>query len=317
MDSIRPQNRFMAALLGYPLLAAFSLFGVGFWLATRLHAPLEQMQNSRLNSDDPLTALLGEGRKLFANHFYVKADVYFHSGFYPTIFDNRESHQTPHLAEDAGVTRSKNSGDEDTFLGQPSDWIDAHSRRHFPTRHTHLGEDAPGELSGGSEREIMPWLKLSSKLDPNLIESYTVAAYWLRRIGKAAEAECFLRDGLRANPGCAEIIFELGRCRFDGKDAGRARNLWELAWRRWNEQESSKPAEERNHFLASQILLSLAVLESREGNRDRCLHWLEILLPLKPNPDDIRKRIAEVKFGLPLTAADPQPAPAAAPASKP
>ena len=55
----------------------------------------------------------------------------------------------------------------------------------------------------------------------------------------------------------------------------------------------------------------------REGHRDRCLHWLETLAPLKPNPAEILKRIAEVKAGLPLSATDTDPAPAEAPASKP
>ncbi len=56
-------------------------------------------QNRRVS----LNVLMGDSRRMFANHFFVKADAYFHSGFYPTVFDNREAFQTPHMAEDSGT----------------------------------------------------------------------------------------------------------------------------------------------------------------------------------------------------------------------
>lgn len=294
-------RRLLELAFAHPTALAVALFGLCFCLATRLQLQHESLQERRRAPDDLLSGFIGEGRKLFANHFYVKADVYFHSGFYPSIFDNRQSHQTPHLAEDAGVTQSKNTGNEDTFLGPPSNWIDAHGRKHFPARHTHLGDqDAPGELKEGREREILPWLKLASTLDPNKVETYTVAAYWLRHMGHPAEAEKFLRDGLRENPQSVEIIYELGRCRFEANDPERARNLWEFAWRCWQQQESAKTAEEQNRFLAGRVLLYLAWLESRAGHRDRCLYWLETLLPVAGQPQNIQQRIADVKAGRPF-----------------
>jgi hypothetical protein len=277
------------------------MFAAAFILATQIHPAMTEFQSRKPDSGDPLASILGDGRKLFANHFYVKADVYFHSGYYPTIFDNRESHQTAHMAEDAGVAEGRNTGDEEHFLGKPSDWIDAHSRKHFPSVHTHLGEDSPDGRKN-AEREILPWLKFSAKLDPNKIETYTVAAYWLRRTGAELEAEAFLREGLRANPDSVEILFELGRCRWDAKDIERARNLWALAWRRWQQQELPKPVEAQNRFIAAAILMNLARLEHAAGDINQCVRCLETLLPLKQNPDEIRKRIADVKAGLPLTA---------------
>ncbi len=289
-------QRITTRVAARPGFLVAALFSTAFALATMVDPGHAAFRTRNPRNDDLLSGLLGDGRKIFANHFYVKADAYFHSGFYPTIFDNQQSHQTPHMAEDAGLSEGKNTGDEERFLGDVANWIDGHGRKHFPSVHTHLGEDGPGSHKN-VEREILPWLKFSSKLDPNKIETYTVAAYWLRRTGADTEAEQFLREGLRLNPDSPEILFELGRCRFDGNDPGRARNLWELAWRRWQEQEAGKPAEERNHFLATQILMNLAQLESREGRRDRCLEVLHTLLPLKPDPTEIRKRIAEVKAG--------------------
>ena len=37
---------------------------------------------------------MGDSRRLFANQFFVEADVYFHSGYYPTIFDTPEAERT-------------------------------------------------------------------------------------------------------------------------------------------------------------------------------------------------------------------------------
>ena len=42
-------------------------------------------------SDNVFKLLLGEGRRLFANEMFVMADVYFHSGYYPSIFDRQET----------------------------------------------------------------------------------------------------------------------------------------------------------------------------------------------------------------------------------
>src|SRR6266478_4836489 len=89
-----------------------------------------------------------------------------------------------------------NQVDKSTFLCKPRDWIDAFSRKFFPSVHTHLDEGGPqghsasaGDLGQGAEvREILPWLRLSADLDPNRVETYTVTAYWLRRrMGKVAE----------------------------------------------------------------------------------------------------------------------------------
>ena len=43
---------------------------------------------------NPVRLAIGDGQKIFAGHFYRKADVYFHSGIYPSIFDNNESFKT-------------------------------------------------------------------------------------------------------------------------------------------------------------------------------------------------------------------------------
>jgi hypothetical protein len=217
-------------------LLFIALLVLCFGLAADLEPQFQSMRLSRA-SGDIFKILLGDSRVLFANHFYVKADEYYHSGYYPTIFDNRDAFETPHMAADTGAVNSKNHGPEAGFLGPPRDWIDAFGRHFFPDRHTHLDEGGPdGDLSSSDNvREILPWLKLSADLDPDNVQTFTVTAYWLRvRMHKVAEADAFLHEGLRHNPDSYDILFELGRLYDeDYHDTDRARNVWKQAVRKW------------------------------------------------------------------------------------
>ena len=196
--------------------------------------------------------MIGDGQKLFAGSFYREADVYYHSGYYPTIFDNRAAFETAHMAEDTGAVASHNQGDEAGFMGPPLDIIDAFNRHFTPNRHTHLDEGGPtDDLSKSQEvREILPWLKISSELDPENVQTYIVTAYWLRtRMDKVAEGEQVLREGLRHNPDNPQLLYELGRVYFENyHDLQRARNIWEAALRNWQEQMAGKPDSEKFRF---------------------------------------------------------------------
>ncbi|MDB6108561.1 MAG: hypothetical protein JWR69_311 [Pedosphaera sp.] len=287
-------------------LVILLLLVVAFSMATWLDPQLQARQQSR--ATDVLSVLMGDSRRIFAYHFFVKADAYFHSGFYPTIFDNRQSFQTPHMAEDAGALKGRNEGEETAFMGKPRDIIEEFTRHFLPSAHTHLDEPGAhgatttgtdlGEASGGEVREILPWLKLSAELDPNRIETYTVTAYWLRRrMGKVDEAEEFLRDGLKANPGNSALLFELGRIYHeDRKNVERARNLWELGVRRWDEQPA--PKTEQDNFILSGLALYLARLEESQGNLPAAFGWLERLAPVSPDPHGVEQQILELQQKL-------------------
>ncbi|MCL4176283.1 MAG: tetratricopeptide repeat protein, partial [Verrucomicrobia bacterium] len=182
----------------------------------------------------------------------------------------------------------------------PLDWLDRFGRSFYPTRHVHLGE--------GEEREILPWIRMSAELNPQRVTTYTTAAYWLRRhLGKPDEAEKFLRDGLRANPGNPEILFELGRLYDeDHKDPERARNLYELALRGW-EAARNPEEEEEDLILFRQIVVHLAWLEERQNDLARAIHFWRSLLPKLEDKSAIQQRIDELEARLESPAADPTP----------
>jgi len=278
------------------LLLALLVFSFG--LAADLQPRFQAYENRRHQSNDFFNLLLGDSSKMFANSFFVKADEYYHSGYYPTIFDNNSNFKTPHVAEDTGAVSSHNQGGEDeSFMGAPHDWLDAFGRHFIPNRHTHLDEGGADEDLSSSDnvREILPWLKLSARLDPDNVQTYTVTAFWLRiRMHKDKEAEQVLREGLRNNPQSCEILFELGRLYDESyHDAGRARNVWELAVRYWFQLPPEEQKE--NKLILEQLTTHLGQLEETAGNLPQALNWLQAAQKTSLTPGELQKRIDEVK----------------------
>jgi tetratricopeptide (TPR) repeat protein len=259
-----------------------------FTLATWLGPRFADQDARTARRGNLLALLLGDGRRMFADHFFSKADVYFHGGFYPSIFDATEAPQSKsHLTGGHDEHDAHEHEKAMDFLGPPRDWIERFGRNFFNTRHT--------ELEGSSVHEILPWLQISAELDPERVETYTVAAFWLRKqLGKVKEAEAFLRDGLRANPDSAEILLELGRLYFENvRDTARARNVCELALRKWQQQEPAKS--EPDWLLYREITAYLAHLEEKENNFDRAVYYLEMLKQASPVPAAIQQQIDDLK----------------------
>jgi tetratricopeptide (TPR) repeat protein len=278
------------------LLLALMIFCFG--LAADLAPRFQALESSRRQSNNFFNLLLGGSSRMFANSFFVKADAYYHSGYYPTIFDNNEAFKTPHMAEDTGTVTSHNQGgDEANFMGDSRDWIDAFGRHFIPNRHTHLDEGGPTEDLSTSQnvREILPWLKLSAQLDPENVQTYTVTAFWLRlRMHKDQEAEQVLREGLRNNPQSYEILFELGRLYDESyHDEARARNVWELAVRYW--LKLAPEDQKENKLLFEQISTHLGKLEEDAGNLPQAMNWLQAAQKASATPGDLQKRIDDIK----------------------
>jgi tetratricopeptide (TPR) repeat protein len=277
-------------------LALLLAFVGCFTLATKLAPVFESLQARGGRSGSPLLALVGDSRRLFANQFFVMADVYFHSGYYPTIFDARKKEGPSHLdvTEQEGGDTAKSGRrvleDDEKFMGTPRDWIERFGRNFFPTVHTHL--------QGDTTREILPWLKLSAEMDPHRIDTYVTTSYWLRtRLDKPDEAEQFLREGLRANPDSPEILLELGRVNYYNKKNPRvARNIWELALARWRRQNAA--GENPDPRVQEEILGELVRDDQQSGDLKQLLADLEELEKATPRKATLDIEIQDVKAKL-------------------
>jgi tetratricopeptide (TPR) repeat protein len=261
----------------------------------------------RSESDNVFKLLLGEGRRLFGNEMFVMADAYFHSGYYPSIFDRQESDQdvaTPAYgkADDADST-------SDDFLGPPPDWIAALNRQFVPNKHTHLDSGGPtGHMKAAEVQEILPWLKLATDMNPQFIKAYRVGNYWLRRLHKPAEARDFLYEGLRNNPGNVELLFDLGSLyQEDFHDTDRAGNVWMAALRCWETQGAQAKSNTEAQMAYEGSIMNLAVLEKDRENWPQTIKYLEMVKQVSPNPEAIQKQIDEVKKKMAAPPAAPGP----------
>jgi len=315
------------------LLLLVLLLTINVSFATRLEPWFQSWSGSRTKSDNLIAVALGDSRRLFARHAFTKADVYLHSGYYPSIFDSKEDFDQAHVArEDAKAGHDDEDGND--FLGKPRDWIDRFSRHFFPSQHTHLGDSScddnccsqaregrghdenckhkdhdhsthKGEKGGGEERELLPWIRLAAELDPELPETFVVGSFWLRNsLHKPKEAEQFLREGLQANPGEPSILLELGRIyNEEHKDPVRARNVFELALTQWRQREAGKP--EPYSFLHEQILIQLADIERKQTNITKAIEYFTELKAVSNKKESIQLWIDYLKTNGPAAAASP------------
>ncbi len=278
------------------LLLTLLLAGA-FTLATVLDPRLHQMRPQADEGAGFIATLMGESRRLFANQFFVEADVYFHSGYYPSMFDKQELDLDMNSKEEAESPRAapasgrRHEEEEDGgFLGGPRDWVERFGRHFFPTEHTHL---ANAKVS-----EILPWLRLSADMDPHRIQTYLTASYWLRgTLGQPDEAAQFLHEGLRANPGSYEILLELGYVYdFNKKNPRLARNVLEEALKKWKEQDGAglKPSPKA----CVEILDALVRVDEEQNDLKPLLLDLEALKAVSPNKEAIEKRIQETRAKL-------------------
>jgi len=267
-----------------PYLVLALVLTVCFTLATGIE-PRAGTWSNRAKSNNVFGMLFGDGRRLFANQFFTMAYVYFHSGYYPSVFDSSE-HESAVVTASQGQTENEEEEKKEDFFGKPKDWIDRFGRHFRITQHIHLEH--------GNEREILPWLRLAADMNPQKIETYTVGSFFMRtHLNRLQEAEAFLREGLRNNPNSYEILFELGQLYDENDhDTGRARDVWQLALYKW----SKDPEAVKDNKLAfEQITVHLARLEREAGNWQQAIHWFQAAQKVSPDPNALQQRIDEIK----------------------
>ena len=273
-----------------PILVLLLLVAGCFALATSLEPRVAAWSNQD-SADSVFKVLLGDGRRIFANQAFAEADIYFHSGYYPSVFDQAQAPKdSSHMTAQEGSPEEEEHERQMNFLGLPRDWIDRFGRHFLITEHTHL--------KAGQERELLPWLKLSAELDPQRVEAYTVGAYFLQKhLHKPAEAEEFLREGLRNNPQSYDILYALGRLYLDEyHQPDRARNVWAAALRRWQQQEPAKKKPDLGAL--DQIAVNLSRVEEQLGDLNGAIEHLELAITASPQPEALKQQVAELKRKL-------------------
>ncbi len=309
-----------------PKLILLLLLSVAFTFGTMAHLRSVSRADALRPDEGAFKKLLGDGRSLFAGQFVAMADVYFHSGLYPSIFDRREmkapkavtaeanqdladghhdhehdehgncigaSAHEGHEHDEHGNCQHGTAEDEHAKAMTPAaaqNWLEAFIRKFRITEHTHL--------SDGDEREIMPWLKMAIELDPQATDTYITAAYWLRKkLDRVDQAEKVLREGIRNNPTSHELLFEMGLLYKENRgDVERARNIWRYALECWGNQSEAERKEHPED--CSKIAANLAKLEREAGNLPLAIKFLELAKVFSPAPEGIQSQIDEIRAAL-------------------
>jgi tetratricopeptide (TPR) repeat protein len=311
-----------------PKLVFALLMALAYTLGTMTHLRAVGRTDGSQPDEGAFKKLLGDGRRLFAGQFVEMADVYFHSGRYPSIFDRAATAKSPkaitsavgeapeidehadhehaangncihneshegHKHDEHGNCEHDDSEDEHVKAMTPptsQNWLESFIRRFRITEHTHLAQ--------GNEREIMPWLKIAIELDPQAVDTYTTAAYWLRtKLDRAEQAEKVLREGIRNNPTNFELLYEMGRLYKDNQhNLDRARNIWRYALKCWQEQ--SDEAQETSRVFCSRIASSLGELEKETGNLPQAIKYFELAKLYSPQPEGPQRQIDELRAKL-------------------
>ena len=206
--------------------------------------------------------LLGDTRIAIGSQFYTQADVYFHRG-------------VPHEHESA-------------FREDPFQRIHAQVS---PRQHTHL--------SGESDiREIMPWLDLATRADPQNLDGYLVAAFWLaseaKRPGLALE---ILNRAQRNIPYAYEVQLAKGRLHLHTGDHGLAQQAFDATLAFW---EATADATKHDHLLdKAEALLYRALLREAAGITAGAIADLRTMLTITPHRPAMRTRLEQLEMGTP------------------
>lgn len=204
-------------------------------------------------------AIMDAGRTTLGAWLYEKADLYFHMG-------------KPRRVDLAFTgTMFQNISE---VLG--------------PTEHVHLESDRVVE--------VVPWLWMASRADPNNIQHYLVASFWLaHEAGQSDLARDLLAEARWNNPFSYPIAMEdalIALKHGDVHDAATQLNAGLAFWEISNNKESEEARQDR-----ARMLLYRALLAEADGDRAAAVTDLEGILELFPGRHGIRLRISELQSG--------------------
>jgi len=250
------------------------------------------LYNSLLKGQDNYTsenlnAIFGSTRKAISSYFYDKADVYFHKGIVESVvIQHKDGNQMvahhdddhegeDHHHDDVVIPYSKN----------PIDNFYAHMQRAtVPSGHFHrLGEEA---------KEILPWIYLAVKIDPTNDELYRTIAYWLQksygRTDLSTEMYNLAQQNLPYNPA---IKLEQGMMLLNENNQKEAMQKFQAAMRFMELQ----PAENQDTYLKVNILLEIAVIYEKQGEKAKALEKYEQIHQLFPERQSTIDKIKELR----------------------
>ncbi len=205
------------------------------------------------------TALLGESRLGISGYFYEMADLYFHRG-------------VPHEHEEA----------------MHGTWFQKRLDDIRPTVHAHA--------EGQASREVIPWLRLATTMNPHNVDFLLLAAFWLRHeAGELELAQHLLKQAQVDNPFEYEIQLERGRLYLHQGDVNQARRCFDAALAFWPSH--LDPTHEDARQDRARLLLYRSLIHEVNGEPEQAIAGLREILERFPERTHLRERIETLQRG--------------------
>jgi tetratricopeptide (TPR) repeat protein len=248
-----------------PAAVLLLLWGVAFSMAAQL-----TLNPLNILSSDTSVAerLLGASRVAFGNSFFDEADNYFHQG--------------------VAHVRQK-----------------AFSNDYFQTMEAAIEPSGHVHPEGVKVSEIMPWLRFTTKMDPNNVDAYLTTAYWLEgSIRRPDVAEAVLREAQLNNPRDYRVINARAKMLFGTGDDGKAAILLDIAIKLWPSNQN--PEDEQVRLDLAQMLSYRAFLFELKSDRERALDLFKKAYAEMPGNKSLEQRIAALERGEDFSRKDRQ-----------
>ncbi len=204
-------------------------------------------------------AIMDAGRTTLSAWLYEKADLYFHVGKPRSVDLAFTGTVFQDLAETLG-----------------------------PTAHVHR--------EGDQVREIVPWLWMASRADPNNIQHYLVASFWLaHEAGQSDLARALLAEARWNNPFSYPIAMEDALIALKHGEVNDAASLLNAGLAFWDIAKDNESEEARHD--RSRMLLYRALIHEGRGKKEEAIADLQEILRLYPERKEIELRISELRNG--------------------
>lgn len=248
---------------GRPAFLAFGTMAILGLTVFALAAYLSLGNQLESRTGTSLTqALLGEARVMLGDRLYKQADIYFHRGLDYKTPENRLS--------DSWITRIREKVN--------------------PSEHAH----AAGKTQ---IREIMPWLELTMRVNPEHLESVLVAAYWLgRHLERPDLAEQLLLRAQRQTPFAYAVQLEKAKLYLHEGRRPQARTALNAALAFW--ERTGNPDDEGDRLALAEALLLRGVLQETAGQLGAAAADYRAILDLFPQRANIRQRLNTIAQGI-------------------
>ncbi|MDT8390404.1 MAG: hypothetical protein RRC34_07840 [Lentisphaeria bacterium] len=251
---------------------------------------------------DVITRIFGESRALISARMLHKADRYFHGGVMLDNCDYLHGHAHHHEhtddcghgvdVDDEALARPAATGD-DHYAG--AGWYRRLILNTRPAGHTHLS-------TVREVKELLPWFRLATRLDPHNVQGYDVGAYWLaEKVNAPAKALALIDEGITHNPEAFELALTKGELLMETDPAAAdsalaaAEKKWLAARKKFEEGEAYPPHLSPPEFaLMERIQVYRAKCMLDLGRREQAIAFFQRALAVSDNKTALQERIREL-----------------------